>query len=407
MFIKRVKHTVYDLRRLNRSTILQFIYFNSPISRLEISQRSGLSPSTLTNIVSELLDEGVVLESGLEESSGGRRRTKLVINPKYGYLIGIDVGETHIQLELFDITLRRISDFRYTLPTTEFQADFLVNRIVECLRELMSKAKVPLSKVIGVGIGFPGIVDQRRGISIFTPNWGWHNIPIVKMLEEKIKLPFFMNNGAQVMTLAEGWFGAGKGVDDVSVLLIGTGVGAGILTQGSLHHGVINSAGEWGHTSVDLDGRLCHCGSHGCIEAYAGAPNIIARLKERDPETSLTYGDDQIETIMAIREAAEAGHSTATAILKETATYLGVGVANILNLFNPQMIIIGGWVGVMLGEYMLPDIRATAQRYALKPPFEVAQLTLSKFGDEAISLGAACLALEGFLKSESTPVSVR
>src|SRR5688572_9543666 len=170
------RQTVRDVRKINRTTVLQTIYFNNHISRLEVSQRSGLSPATVTNVVGELLEEGIITELGFEESRGGRPRTILSVNPDYGYFIGVDVGETHVHTELFNLRLQKLEQTRFLLSANETQIDQVMAYIVKSIESLLLASGVLPDKIIGVGIGFPGIVNPREGISVFAPNWGWRDI---------------------------------------------------------------------------------------------------------------------------------------------------------------------------------------------------------------------------------------
>jgi len=208
-----------------------------------------------------------------------------------------------------------------------------------------------------------------------------------------------MEPAPKAMAQAESLFGAGQGYEDIVVLLVGTGIGAGIIANNSLHHGVSNSAGEWGHTTLELDGRPCRCGSYGCLEAYTGAPGIIERLREVAPESSLLQSNNQENTICALVAAARDGNLIAIRVLQDTAHYLGAGIANLINLFNPQLIVLGGWVGLEIGEYILPELRQFVARYALKQPFSAAKIELSQLGQNAAAMGAAALVLEQFLLS--------
>lgn len=392
------KRTARDLRRTNRHIVLQQIYFAGSSSRLGISRRTDLSPATVTNVVAELLDEGVIVESGFEESSGGRPRAIVTIDPTYGYFVGIDVGETHIQAELFDLTMHDLGDVRHSLAAEENQPQQVVSHIVEEMETLLAQFGVHRAKVLGVGIGMPGLVERLGGTSVFAPNWGWHNVPLLAMLKKHIDLPIYLDNGAKAMALAEMWFGAGRGVDNLAVLLIGTGVGAAIVAQGKLFRGITNSAGEWGHTTIELDGRECRCGSRGCLEAYVGAPGIIQSLRELNPQSELL--DGQIASITAIVEAAQRGDTAAIQVMNDTAHYLGAGVANLINLFNPQLVVFGGWAGLEIGKYILPRLDQFVARYALQRPLSATTMRLSQLGQDAISMGAACLVLGDLLGSD-------
>jgi glucokinase-like ROK family protein len=392
--------TVRDLRRRNRRSVLQRLYVDGRMSRLEMSQRSGLSAATVTNVVAELLAEGIVVEAGSEDSEGGRPRTILAIKPEYGYFVGVDVGETLVRVELFDLTLRSLRTVTYPLAPADNRPSSVVRHIVAGLDAVLADAAIRPDHVVGIGVGVPGVVERagKEGVLVHAPSWGWRAVPLLAMLDEQITPPIALDNGAKAMAQAELWFGAGRGVDDLAVLLIGTGIGAGIITGGALYRGATNGAGEWGHTTLALNGRPCRCGSRGCLEAYAGAPGIMASLREAFPHSSLIGADDDQEgTIRALAAAARQGDPVAAYVLEETAHYLGAGIANLINLFNPRRIVIGGWVSQHIGPYILPRVREVVARYALGQPLGVATVVTGQLGPDAVAMGAATLALDVFL----------
>ncbi len=363
-----------------------------------MSQRSGLSAATVTNVVAELLAEGIVAEAGSEESEGGRPRTILTINPAYGYFIGVDVGETLVRIEIFDLTLRSLRTVTHPLTPDDNQPSSVVRHIVTGVDAVLADAAIPVDAVVGVGVGVPGVVERGGRVLVHAPSWGWRAVPLMALLDEQITPPIALDNGAKAMAQAELWFGAGRGVDDFAVLLIGTGIGAGIITQGALYRGATNGAGEWGHTTLALDGRLCRCGSHGCLEAYAGAAGIITSLREAAPRSTLLGADhDQEGTITALATAAAWGDPSAVRVLEDTTRYLGAGIANLINLFNPRRIVIGGWVGQHIGPYILPRLREVVARYALGQPLAATTIVLGQLGPDAVAMGAATLALDVFL----------
>ena len=390
--------TVRDLRRRNRRIVLQHIYVDGKMSRLEMSQRSSLSAATVTNVVAELLAEGVLVEAGSEESEGGRPRTILAINPAYAYFVGVDVGETRICIELFDLTLRSLRTVTHPLGVDDYRPASVVRHIVAGLDAVLAAAAIPPASVVGVGIGVPGVVERAGSVLVHAPSWGWHAVPLMTMLDEQINLPIVLDNGAKAMAQAELWFGAGRGADDLVVVLIGTGIGAGIITKGALYRGATNGAGEWGHTTLALEGRLCRCGSRGCLDAYAGAAGIITSLREVAPRSPLLGADhDQEGTITALAAAAARDDPIAVRVLEETTHYLGAGVANLINLVNPRRIVIGGWVGQRIGPYILPRLREVVARYALAQPLSATTVVLGQVGPDAVAMGAATLALDVFL----------
>lgn len=391
--------TTRDLRRLNRSKALKSIYFNGPLSRVQVGRATELSPATVTNVVAELLADNILLESGLIESDGGRPSTLLKINPEYGYFIGIDVGETLIQIGLFDLTLKKLNATHYPLSLTENQQDQVVEHIVSGVEDLLSLTGIEPNRIIGVGIGFPGLVDPEAGVSVFAPNWGWHDVPIRSLLDERLGLPMLLDNGAKTMALAESMLGVGKGAGSLAVVLVGTGIGAGIVSNGSIYRGASNYAGELGHTTIELDGYPCRCGSRGCLEAYAGVPAILRRYLELVPDSSIADERDQMKAIESLLVAARHGEIAACKVVSDTARYLGVGIANLINLYNPQQVALGGWAGLMLWPAIENELLETVERYALVQPLQRTNIGLCQLGHEAVTLGAATLALEAFLES--------
>ncbi len=393
--MKYKKPSPKDLRRANQAEILRTIYIEQPISRLEISRQTGVSPATVTNVVGGLLARRILVETGLKPSEGGRPSTLLTINPDLGYFIGAEVGETFIRIELYDVMFTRLAKMVDPLPASPISPAQLVTAIVTDIQAVLSGARVSASAILGAGFGFPGLVDPLQGVSIFSPNWGWHNIPIASMLREQLPIPLYVDNGAKAMALAEMHFGAGKSADNLTALLVGTGVGSGIITGRTLFRGTANNAGEFGHTTLNLDGPLCRCGSHGCLEVYVGAPGIIERYyRGRQPAQA-----DQIALLHQIMEDYDQRRPEAVQAVQEVIRYLGAGIANLINITNPQLLLLGGWLGSLLGEKFLPQIRESAAQYAMEQSLAGTAIQLSQLGQEAVAMGAASLALEHFFET--------
>lgn len=395
--------TVLDLRRNNRQKILHLIYFARSITRPALIQQSGLSAGTVANVVTELLAEDVLIELGMEESQGGRPRTILSLNPRFGYFVGIDIGETQVCLELFDISLNKIAA---VLPTptvqeSEIKPIQIVKNISESFKILLDQGGVTEDQIIGVGVGVPGVVDRERNenLQVLSPLWAWKSVPLLSMLKKYLAVPIYIDNGAKAMTQAEAWFNLGQPLETMVALLIGTGVGGGIIHNGELYRGPTNSAGELGHTVIEFKGRSCRCGSRGCLEAYLGAPGILERVRELDPEHVCLKALTQNEAIAALVQAVQNQDRVARQVLSDSAQYLGMGMVNIVNIFNPQVIILGGWVGVLIGPYILAELEKVVHENALKPALKNLKIEIAHFGEDASSLGAATLALEDFLSN--------
>jgi predicted NBD/HSP70 family sugar kinase len=398
--MKKNVSTPQDSRRYNRAEILRKIYFSGPISRLEISRQIGVSPATVTHIVTGLLNHQVLIETGLIHAGSGRPSAQLSINPDYRMIIGVEAGETFIRAEIFDFQFHLLSQVESALSVNQNTPEDILPAIVRTIEELVAQTGVDRKKIIGAGIGFPGSVDPLNGIAVYTPNWGWNDIHVASILQGHLNIPISLENGANTMAIAEMSFGAGRDADHIAVLLIGTGVGSGIITNRALYRGCSNNAGEIGHTSLNLDGPLCHCGSHGCLEAYIGAYGILQRYLNVVPQPVPPFSGDQPADVQTILDRADRGEAAAVQIVDETLRYAGAGIANLINLFNPRKVLIGGWLGQIYFDRYLPAIRESIDRYALKQSLESTRLELCQCGPEAVAKGAAALVLEHFFNGD-------
>jgi predicted NBD/HSP70 family sugar kinase len=387
---ERRRWTVRDLRRDNRSVLLSSLFFEQLRSRQELSEATGLSPASVSNVVRELIHEGIVVEAGSVDSDGGRPRVLLQINPDYGYVIGVDVGEIRVRVELFDLTMTERAKVDYPLDPSQHDVGVVVGAILAGLTAVLASSGVSPSAVLGVGVGIPGIVENGPDGLVHGQCYGWDSVPVERLLRSGTSLPLHVDNGAKTMGQAELWFGAGRGAQHAVVCLIGSGVGASIIAHGSTQRGSTSSAGEWGHTTVVVGGRACRCGARGCLEAYVGAEAILDRYGRPLP------GTDQESALTALVEEA-ATSARAAEVLEETAMYLGVSIGNLINMFNPERIIIGGWAGLLLGERLLPAIREAAREHSLHYPFGQTSIELGRLGPDAVALGAATLPVEALL----------
>jgi predicted NBD/HSP70 family sugar kinase len=388
--------TARDLRRINRQTVFRLLYLNAPVSRQELSQLSGLSAATIANVISDLLAEHFVTEAGFEASEGGRPRAILTLNMDYGYFIGAEIGETEMFVELFDLKLSKLRAVRYAFGPEENNPQIVVERFVQHVNTILAEERIEREKILGIGIGVPGIVELAKEETVSAPAWGWRPVPLKTMLQEHFPLVLHVDNGSKLMALAEVQKDPEAHHETMAVLNIGTGVGAGIIYEGKLYRGGNNSAGEWGHTTMVLDGDPCRCGCRGCLEAYVGAPGIIRRLRTAAPR-SLSHLHDEAEIIETLIKMARQGNPIMDQILTETLHYLGAGIANLINLFNPQRIVLGGKVGLLLGRSCLAELVREVECYALKQPFHATRILVSQLGVDAVSLGAARLVLETFM----------
>ena len=378
--------TVRDMRRSNRAAVLYRIFLDGPISRNDVARLTDLSQASVSNLVSDMIADGLIEEAGQVDSDGGRPRVLLRVAPSYGSVIGVDVGETDIRVELFDMSMRALGKIDY--PVNQLDPGTVVRDVLAGINAVTTEADVPPDRVLGVGVALSGVVEGAEGI-VHAQTLGWDGVPLGAMLRAGSTIPVYIDNGAKTLGQAEMWFGAGRGSRHVVVALVGSGVGAAVVADGASYRGSHSSAGEWGHTTIVYGGRTCRCGANGCLEAYVGAEAILDRFREANRGRPAA-GDDP-ETALATLIASAAHSRTAARILDETAGYLGAGVGTLINLFNPERVILGGWAGLQLGAAALPEITASAKAHALRRPFEQAGIELCQLGTDAVALGAATL----------------
>ncbi len=393
--------TVRDMRRSNRSVILTSIYREGPLSRFELGHRTSLSAASVSNLVGELLEEGVVEEAGSVESDGGRPRVLLRVAPRFRYVVGAEVGETRVRVELFDLAMNVLSTMVYPIETPKPEPALAVKLVLAGLAEVLRDAKVAPDRVLGLGVAVAGIVEGPGDAVVHAQTLGWDAVPFGALLAAKTDIPIQVDNGANTLGQAEMWFGAGRGATDAVVALVGSGIGAALVTGGSSYRGTRSSAGEWGHTTIMYGGRPCRCGAQGCLEAYVGAEGVLERFQAENGGTAAP-GADEEAAFTALLDSADTS-KVAAKVVEDTIGYLGAGFANLVNLFNPERIVLGGWAGLLLGERYLPQLREAVGKHALRQPYAQVSIELCSLGRDAVALGAATLPILHLLREGGVP----
>ena len=316
------------------------------------------------------------------------------------YIVGVDLGGTNIVAGV--MTADGVEQYAmHSIPTRADQgADAVVERIVQLSERVIAETQAATGaardQFLGVGIGSPGPLDRAKGLVIVTPNLGWRSFPLRDRVSEGVQLPAELDNDANCATLGEWWIGAARGARHVVGLTIGTGIGGGLILNGRLYHGVSDVAGELGHITIDSTGRRCGCGNYGCLEAYASGPAIAQRAREAlaggEPSRmpGLVAGDlDQI-TAATVFTAAEAGDELAGHVVRDTAKFLGIGIANFLNIFNPEVVVIVGGV-TQAGEALFEPLRAEVRRRAFAPAVEACRIVPGALPGNAGVVGAVAI----------------
>lgn len=309
------------------------------------------------------------------------------------YMIGIDLGGTNIKGALVDSRGNMIKK-QQTATLANAGPAAVAGRISRVIASLSAEAAGDGSTIRGIGIGVPGQPDKEKGSVVFAPNLHWRYVPLVQYLRRETELPVFLENDANVAALGEKWRGAGQGSVNMIMITIGTGIGGGIIINDRLYSGTNGSAGEIGHTVIDPDGPVCSCGRRGCLETFTSATAMIRMAKEAvdgGRETDLA----RVENLEArdIMMSAEGGDSVAGEIINKAVFYLGIGLGNLINLFNPDTIVIGGGVS-KAGDILLEPLRRTAMEWSLEAPAAVVRIVPAQLGNDAGCIGAAALVMQ-------------
>jgi glucokinase len=317
---------------------------------------------------------------------------------QHQYIIGVDLGGTNIVVGAMSADGKQSYAVRSIPTASELGADSVADRIIGAIEgvilDTIAQTDAHRKDFMGVGIGAPGPLDRDKGIVIVAPNLGWKNYPLRDRIGERLNLPATLDNDANCATVGEWWQGAARGGTNVIGMTIGTGIGGGLIIDGKLFHGASDVAGEIGHTTIDLNGRHCKCGNYGCLEAYAAGPAIALRAREvlvREETASLlpSLVDGNLEAITAatVYSAASQGDAVANEIVRDTARYLGVGIANMLNILNADVVVVAGGV-TAAGDALFVPLRAEVRRRAFRPAVDATRIVAGELPGTAGVVGA-------------------
>ncbi|MFL6274387.1 MAG: ROK family protein [Blastocatellia bacterium] len=329
------------MRDINEAIVLNLIREHQPISRIQITRTTGLRISTVTVITRRLIEKGLIVEQGVAPSNGGRKPRLLGLRPEKVCVIGIDIGVTRTTIALGDfngeiIHQQFMATGRRPLPFIE-KLIARVERLIESQKDQV--------EFEGIGISATGIVDSAAGRVVFSPNLGWRDVDLRAMFEKRLRLPITVDNDARASALAEIWHGRGReaGLMHLVFVTVNEGVGTGIVVNGQLFRGSSEGAGEFGHLSLNHNGPVCNCGNRGCWELYASDRATINRFLDLQRKAGATDGKrDDDYTMRDVVRLAKSGNRPARSSLLATAKYLALGMANIINSLNPDMIVVGG-----------------------------------------------------------------
>lgn len=370
------------IRNVNVSSIIQVLRRRGPASRSTLANEVGLSRATLSDISSELLDRGLLVEAGEGESKGGRKPTLLDINEDYGTAIGVKIELDRILVGLTNMKGNLINRKSRSFPTGS-GPETVINRLESLIS---SSYRLDRKEMLGIGIGVSGLVSDD-GIITFSPILDWNKVDLKAQMEDGLEVPVWVENDVNTLTLAEGWFGAGQSVDNFICVTVGEGIGMGIFLNGNLYRGLMGGAGEIGHMTIDPDGPICKCGERGCLETIASDSFLNREINELDLEDG---------SIRALIEAVERGDPRAGRIFTEMGHNLGIGLKNVVNLFNPRALILGG-ERMNAFEHFRPAMEQEVRNHSFPDEARKLDIKKSELGEDGWLIGASTLAINNYL----------
>ena len=373
-------------RAMNRRLILDELRRAGPLSRTRIAAQTKLSPASITIVTGDLLAEGLLIEHPELAPHLPRNPVPLGINYAGHHAIGMKLLDNEIQAVLTDLALNIIAQTTVKLDSSSPEAAV---EAAQRARDQLSTAQPGVSRLVGVGLGLAGLIDSERGVCVESHRSGWQGVPLGKMLRARLAVPVWIDNDVNAFATAERLVGRARQATDFAVVTLGRGIGAALVLGGQLYRGPRGAAGELGHTLSERDGRPCECGMRGCLEAYVSSPNLVAQFNERYPYQPVRRAEDLADLVLDY-------DNRAGALLRSAGERLGEGLANLTNLFDPKLIIIGG-EGVAVGEALLDPMRQAFERRKFIKTAPV-DLIISTWGDDAWARGAAGLVVEHFFE---------
>jgi glucokinase-like ROK family protein len=399
-----VGSNISKVKSHNMRAVLSMLRHHRYVSRAHLAELTGLSTTTISNLVSELLAQGVVAENGVIETAprqgAGRPRTPLHLVPEARHAVGVHIGVGQIRMAVADLRAGLVNRLSLAHPL-EKSAEDVVAETAALVEKAITESGVNPQEIVGVGIGASGLVNPHTGVNVTAPNLGWRDVPLRAWFAGHLGLPVYVDNNARAMALGEAMFGGGQDVRALAFVYARIGVGAGFVVDGQLYRGSAAGAGEIGHTTIiPNNGNPCRCGNGGCLETLVSEPAIVRRAKglaARDPEGILAHRLQRQEgtAIERIFHAARAGDPITQAMLEERACYMGIALANLVNVLNPDLIVLGG-ICFQGADLLLPTIETTMRQRAFADLGERVRLQTAHFGEHAGVVGAAALALHSF-----------
>ncbi|HYD99473.1 MAG TPA: ROK family transcriptional regulator [Alphaproteobacteria bacterium] len=389
------------MRAINRFHVLDAIRRFEPISRVEIGERTRLSRATVSAITADLIEEGLLSADEGEPgatAARGRPRVMLRMNPQAAHVVGVKLSMHQVSISVTNLKAEVLTALTLPVRPRRLEAEVVADLLEDGIRSTVAKAGLDMAGIAGIGIGIPGFIDAMAGVVQWSPIFGQGPLPFAAMVGRRLGVSAVIENDANLVTLAERWFGHGQDVDNFVVVTVEHGVGMGLFLGGELYRGHHGMGAEFGHTKHDRQGPPCRCGQRGCVEAYAADYAIL-----RDAQRLLDFADIEDDavaerTIRQVTELARAGDAGLQALFARAGEVLGLGIANVVNVLDPARIIVSGG-GVRAGDLFGPALREAVEANVLRSLAGRCQVVIHDWGDEVWARGAASLVLQGLYRA--------
>ena len=397
-----MKYDKFALAQMNRSMVFDLIRRKGPISRAEIARTIGLSIPTVMKITEEFSHKQFVQDVGKGESSGGKRPELLELVPDSKYIIGVGVGRSKTNVLMMNLAgevfIREIMETGGTAVP-----EVWISRLIQVIENVIRESGLSRKQILGMGIGMPGILDEKSGKVLFSPDFKWENVDMLTPIRERFKMDITIENANRALAMGEYYFGAGVDSRNFLVVNLGHGIGSAIMREGEFYRGSSGSSGEIGHIILEKNGPKCNCGNLGCLEAIASG-NAIARdakiaVLEGNATKIMELVNEDINRIEAktVFEAARLGDRLAIQITERAMQYIGIGLANYINLLDPDLIILFGGL-TNAGDIFLKKVKEVLRERQMKFAGRQVKLVISQMGENGTAVGSASLVLKKFIK---------
>ncbi|NPV75760.1 MAG: ROK family transcriptional regulator [Anaerolineae bacterium] len=390
--LRTINHV--DMRNRNIAIIVNHLYQYAPISRAGLAKKTGLNKATVTSIIRILMENGFVVEAGTRHmgSSAGHPAIDLRINPDAGRVIGAEINAESIAVAVLDISPRII--WRETRKHSQKEnADAVMEETIQLLHQAYARIQGGTAPVLGIVVALPGLVDLRSNVLLDAPDMGWKNVPIGRLIQDELKLPVAIGNSAHMASIAENYFGASKESEVSLFLNLGPSLGSGIVIMDNVLSGAAGLASEAGHMTVDPNGEVCSCGNIGCWNTVASLRALLKRVRTSIQEgcpsaiQKVVQGDLTDLNLDHVIWAAHNRDAVACRALEETGVWLGIGISNLINLLNPESIVLGGPMSAAY-DFFLPSIQKEILKRAFVGKVKNYQITLAKYREDSCLVGS-------------------